>query len=67
MEWRLLLENGGVWAKVLECKYMGNGFGGDKINKFSSLWWRDVHFLNKEEGSYGNYWFENNLVRDVGD
>ncbi|XP_058759055.1 uncharacterized protein LOC131632268 [Vicia villosa] len=66
-KWRLLTEKKILWVKVLECKYGEIGCGGGRVDKFSSLWWRDLQSLDKEEGRFRQNWFDSNLVREVGD
>ncbi|KAK2422417.1 hypothetical protein QL285_032952 [Trifolium repens] len=65
--WRLLVEDGSLWKKVLEAKYGGVGRQPLSMNrnyKFSS-WWRDLVGLGVLPGVEGD-WTQDVFVRKVG-
>jgi len=58
--WRLLEETNSLWCRVLMARYgvvEGRVKGGGSD---SSLWWRDIHALCRED------WFNDNVSRSVG-
>jgi hypothetical protein len=59
--WWLLAERETLWFKVLSARY---GVEGGRLlsgGRESSLWWRDIHDLCREE------WFSDHVSRSVGD
>ncbi|GAU43492.1 hypothetical protein TSUD_92030 [Trifolium subterraneum] len=61
--WRLKNENDVLWHRVLVCRY---GKSLDKVNSKSSIWWRDLNLVKKSPVQGGMDWFEENLVKVVG-
>lgn len=66
-KWKLINENKTLWIIILECMYGVIRQGEEKVVKFSSLWRRDLHVLDKEEGRFSDRWVDNKLSKVIGD
>ncbi|MCH99671.1 receptor-like kinase, partial [Trifolium medium] len=64
--WRLLVDRGGLWYKVLVDRY-GKVAGRLAVGgRSDSLWWREVSKIRDGEGAEGEGWFEESIVRRIG-
>ena len=65
-KWRFITEKERLWVRILESKCGRRGSGVNKVDKFNSLWWRHLQSIDKEEWRIRANWFDNNLIREVG-
>ncbi|GAU43919.1 hypothetical protein TSUD_28600 [Trifolium subterraneum] len=64
--WRLLVDKGGLWFKVLVAKY-GMTYGRiTRGGRLASLWWQDLCDVRDGIDLSIGRWFENNISRKVG-
>jgi hypothetical protein len=63
--WRMLVDRGGLWHRVLVARYgeVNGKFGGWS----GSSWWKEVAKIRDRDGVDGSGWFEESVVRKVGD
>ena len=65
--WRLLVDRGGFWYKVLVARY-GEEVGRLEVRGRSvSPWWREIAKIRDGVGESGGGWFPSSMVRLMGD
>jgi hypothetical protein len=65
--WRMLVDRGGFWYRVLAARY-GEEAGRLEVGGRSvSYWWREVARIRDGGGSDGAGWFQEIVLRKVGD
>jgi len=65
--WRLLVDRGGFWYKVLASRY-GEEAGRLEVGgRSGSFWWREVARIKDDVGGEGEGWFAERVSRKVGD
>ncbi|MCH79613.1 cysteine-rich receptor-like protein kinase, partial [Trifolium medium] len=64
--WRLLVDRGGLWYKVLAARYGESGGRLVAGDRRGSQWWREVARIRDGENSIEGGWFAESIVRRVG-
>jgi len=65
--WRLLVDRGGFWYRVLVAMYGELGGRLEVRGRSVSCWWREVSRIRDRVGDGGSGWFDDQVLRRVGD
>jgi len=65
--WRVLVENDGLWYRVLRARYGEEWERLKEGGSQDSTWWRSMCSIREGLGKGVGRWFDNNIRRVVGD
>jgi hypothetical protein len=65
--WRLLVDRGGMWFRVLPARYAVEGGRVREGGRRGSAWWREMVRIRDGVGGLRGGWFRESVAKKVGD